>query len=250
MTARTVLAGPDGVACATYVRGTRDGLPLADRLRPRDGAAPHVVAAAAVDTFPGWLVAVHPGPLGDALLAAGATLRRHAHVMRLDLARVPPRPPAPAPPGVTVAALDPRELPAGLGEPNLAAYPAGHPDARPGETAASALAELQRIADGLVTGPLHPATRMAIGADASPLGAVFVNDRPASGPWITDIFRRPGPATRGLGSLLLDHAVAAVRDVGGIQVGLAVTDGNPAQTLYVDRGFVVLESALTLLLPG
>lgn len=250
MTARIELPGPDGAPCATYVRGTRDGLPIADLLWPCDGAVLRVVVAAAIAELPGWLVAVSPGPLSDALLRAGGIQRRHAHVMQLDLGGTAPRPAAPLAPGVSVARLDRQALPAGLGDVSLAAYPSNHPDACPGETAVSALAELQRIADGHVTGPLHAASRVALGGDGRPLGAVFVNDRSGTGPWITELFRCPSPDGRGLGGALLDHAVTAVRASGGMTVGLAVTDGNPAQAVYAGRGFAVHESAITLLLPG
>jgi GNAT superfamily N-acetyltransferase len=245
---RTALPGPDGVVCATYVRDERDGLPLADRLLPREGWATATIATAALTQLPGWLVTAPAGPLSTTLLAAGAVRRRYAHVLRLDLASTAAHAPAPLPRGVTLAPLSAGAVPDALGAVSLAAYPPGHPDAGPGETAATALAELRRIAAGEVIGPLHPASALAL-RDGHPVGAVFVNVRPGTGPWITELFRLPGREGRGLGAALLAATADRVRRAGGTTIGLAVTDGNPARTLYEARGYVLFESAMTLLLP-
>jgi GNAT superfamily N-acetyltransferase len=246
---RTALPGPDGVPCATYVRDERDGLPLADRLQPREGWATATIATAALTQLPGWLVAVHAGPLATWLLAAGAVRRRYAHVLRLDLASTAAHAPASLPAGVTLAPLTVDAVTDALGAVSLAAYPPGHPDADPAETPATALAELRQIAAGQVIGPLHPASAVAV-RGGRPVGAIFVNVRPGTGPWITELFRLPGPEGRGLGAALLAAAAHGVRRAGGTTIGLAVTDGNPARVVYEKRGFVLFESAMTLLLPA
>ncbi len=59
----------------------------------------------------------------------------------------------------------------------------------------------------------------------------------AGDPWIADIFIARDLQGRGLGSLLLDHAIAACAADGEATIGLSVTVGNPAEHLYRRRGF-------------
>jgi GNAT superfamily N-acetyltransferase len=62
------------------------------------------------------------------------------------------------------------------------------------------------------------------------------------GPWIPEIFVVPDFQGRGLGSLLLAHAMRACADDGHQRLGLTVTHGNPAQHLYERFGFRVFRS--------
>lgn len=246
MDARTTLDGPGGVPCAAYARRERDGRPLADRLTARPGVDDAVVVDAMLCHLSGWGVTIAAGSLADAAVAAGLTQTRHANVLRLA---VPDATPArrPSPEGLVLTPLT--GIPPGLAAASVAAFPPEHVDHGPQDTEPATQVELERIAAGDVLGPLLPASRLA-SRGGQPLGAIFVNDRPATGPWITQLFRRPGPEGRGVGSALLDAAIAAVREAGGQTIGLAVTEGNPARALYDSRGFVLFESTKTLLVPG
>lgn len=91
--------------------------------------------------------------------------------------------------------------------------------------------------------------------DDEPVGAAILNlrdapTRPAPIAWVTELFRIPDPALRGLGGVLLDHAVLAARRAGVPAVGLVVTAGNPAQRVYEQRGFRVVQEARTVVLPS
>ena len=57
------------------------------------------------------------------------------------------------------------------------------------------------------------------------------------GPWVADIFVVPSHRGRGLGLALLLRAIPWSHAAGEAQIGLTVTDGNPAEQLYVSAGF-------------
>jgi GNAT superfamily N-acetyltransferase len=74
-------------------------------------------------------------------------------------------------------------------------------------------------------------------------------DSDGLGPWIGDVFRDPAPAYAGLGAALLQLVLAAAADSGTAEVGLAVSDANPAGRIYERLGFVTAKSLASLVLP-
>ena len=89
-------------------------------------------------------------------------------------------------------------------------------------------------------GPLLACSGLTVRDDGSVAGAILVNgsngEPPLGGPWISQLFRHPG--ARGAGVPLLRRALAVATRDGVPAIGLAVTDGNPAQRLYEAHGFV------------
>ncbi|WP_367669713.1 GNAT family N-acetyltransferase [Streptomyces sp. DT2A-34] len=69
------------------------------------------------------------------------------------------------------------------------------------------------------------------------------------GPWFTDLFRDPLPRYTGLGAVLMRWAVAHAAEAGETDVGLSVTNGNPARLLFERMGFFHTGSTRTVVLP-
>jgi GNAT superfamily N-acetyltransferase len=182
---------------------------------------------------------VAPVELARALLAAGATQRRHARLMTHDLRDVP-------------AQVDPRVVPLAATADELvpshhAAYRPEHPDYELSQDV-SAIGKLLR---GELVGPLLPASRMAI-AEGRIVGAAILNDfpgePPTAGPWLSELFR--DPAVPGIGRELLRGALAAAAADGLPALGLVVSGGNPAGELYLDEGFRTVREDISVTLPG
>jgi GNAT superfamily N-acetyltransferase len=97
-------------------------------------------------------------------------------------------------------------------------------------------------------GPLLGCSGLALRADGTVAAAILVNDSggelPAGGPWIAQFFRHP--EARGAGAPLLRRALALATLDGLPAIGLAVTDGNPAQRLYEAHGFAEVRNLLTV----
>ena len=212
-----------------------------------------VVAAHLLVTWAGWYVTTENPQLEAALVAAGATLARHAHTYRWDLASRPPDPrwaDPRLPDGVTLVPVErPVEELAAL---SVRAYPPGHPDHH-ATTVAGAAAELRRLLDGTEVGGFMPApSRLAI-RDGRVVAVALVNripgDPASGGPWGTELFREPGPDGAGLGGILLRRALAVLAAAGEASLGLAVTEGNPARSLYERTGFRHTGTSRRLLLP-
>jgi hypothetical protein len=234
---RRILTGDDGEPLAHFEVLERDGRPMADFFTPADGVAPDRAAAAAVEQLRGWRVAGPPA-MGRLLIAAGAKLRRHAHVFTRDLVRDPAPPdwlePA-LPPGYRLAAAD---RPASdLAAACVAAYPADHPDHD--ELPDRPERELDDLLSGRLLGPLLRCSGLVVRDDGTVAGAVLVNaepgDPPLAGPWISQVFRHPDAAGTG-GPLLRRTLALATRD-GLPALGLAVTHANPARAVYAALGF-------------
>ncbi len=169
---------------------------------------------------------------------------RHSHDLVLELASVNPAPGAARPtlPGglrlVGIAEAGPR-----LAAASFMAYSRGHPDA-PGS-----LEEAERRSRELLAGesggPVLDTLSAAImdTSDQAVVGAAVVTWQEAKpwgwggGPWVADIFVVPAHQGSGLGRALLLRAVASSAAAGEARIGLTVTDGNPAERLYVSAGF-------------
>lgn len=193
------------------------------------------------------VVSVHDRAEADALIAQGAVLERHAHLLRL---RLPTS-------GGPVDRPDFRPFGAGADPPVpwadvlpafLAAYPPEHPDHLPG---GDALIDTYLVpyTKGARLGPLLcDASGLAV-RDGYAYGGVLIVDRPDEGPWVCDIWRDPDPRYAGTGTALLHWA--ASRLVGHDTLGLVVTVGNDAALRSYERaGFVRETTAWRLRLPA
>ena len=225
MPARRTLTDVDGTVIATFSDIERDGRRVADLLElevPVERAL-----APILDQLRGFRVA-GPVELGRALIEAGGTPARHAHVYSHDLLERPePRPPA----GITLTPLD--RPAAEIVPAYLAAHPPEHPD-----HAAIAAEDSDAWFSALLAGkygPLLDSSGLAI-ADDTVVAGIVIADRadpepPFEGPWVMELFRDPGyPGTgRAVLERALMHSEAAL--------GLAVTEGNSAARLYEALGF-------------
>jgi GNAT superfamily N-acetyltransferase len=182
---------------------------------------------------------VAPVELGRALLAQGATPRRHARLMTHDLRSVPEE----ADPRVGPLTAAPEDLlPA-----HQSAYRPEHVDYELSRDTAA----IGKLLRGELVGPLLGASRMAV-VDGRVAGAAILNDfpgaPPAAGPWLSELFR--DPSVPGLGRALLRGALAAAAADGLAALGLVVTGGNPAGELYLDEGFRTVRDDISVTLPG
>jgi ribosomal protein S18 acetylase RimI-like enzyme len=223
---------------ATYARGVRDGMPIADLLEPAGDATPGELLDACLRERAGWIV-VAPPDLGRLLIGAGAKPRRHARTMTHDLRAVRP-------------STDPRVVAYAGGAEELdhahrAAYRPDHPDYAQAMEPDS-LGPLMR---GEVIGPVLGASRIAVD-DGLVVGAAVVceppGDPPDGGPWLAELFRHPGHP--GLGRELLRATLTSAAEDGLPALGLAVTVGNPALGLYCDEGFRLVREDISVVVPA
>jgi GNAT superfamily N-acetyltransferase len=247
---RALLDG-HGRVLARFTAGDRDGRPIADRLERAPGVPLDAVVAAIGSDLPGWIVAGDE-ELGRALLAAGGRGRRHAHLRSRDLRAAPAGPPSAAPPGVRIGPLD-RDA-AALAAVYAAAYPPEHPDWTYGAPPADPQADLADILAGRTVGPVLACSRLAVDAAGAVAGALIVTEAegepPVGGPWVAELFRRPGPELRGTGRALLEAGLAEAGAAGLPTLGLAVTEGNPAERLYAALGFERVLTTLVVVVAG
>ncbi len=238
----------DRLTSVDGVREERDGTPCADLLVRRPGVGAVDAAREILNILPGWLAATADEQLADALLAEGASLVRHAHVMRRALADD-----GLVPSGWTILPFtDEAEPPRPWADvlPNfLAAYPPDHPDHLSG---GEALIEdyLIPYTRGGRLGPLiSTASGLAV-ATETVVGGILVVDRPGEGPWISDIWRGPDPEFRGAGAALVAWSIGRLTRAGYPSLGLAVSDANPrAREVYGRAGFILEQTAWTVRLP-
>jgi mycothiol synthase len=97
-------------------------------------------------------------------------------------------------------------------------------------------------------GPVMPGASGLLREDSgSIVGTVVVTAMPAhdwwvGAPWIPEIFVTSGFQGRGLGGLLLGHAIRTCSQAGHRALGLTVSEGNPARRLYERFGFAAFRS--------
>src|SRR3954454_12930433 len=173
---RRVLLDAAGARIGAFLYVERDGCRVADLFEldsPLEQAAPVIL-----NELRGWRVA-GDARLGTALVAAGARLRRHAHVLSHDLRDVP-EPGDGAPFGHPASALVPAYL---------AAYGPDHPDAaaREGE---DPHAEIQNLLAGDDLGPVLDCSGVALDGERV-VAAIIVTDCPGKppfgGPWVAEL---------------------------------------------------------------
>jgi hypothetical protein len=249
-----LLLDDDGAVLARFVEGTRDGRPLADLVALEPGAGVERTAERILRELGGWKVAGDED-LGRALIALGAQPARHARVRSRDLRRDP----APAgwaepatPAGVRIGPLD--RPAAELAAMYEAAYPPEHADWRYTGPPADYATDLADLLDGRIAGPRLALSRLATTAAGEPAGVLLVTELdeppPFGGAWVAELFRRQGPELRGTGRALLQSGLAAATAAGRPAIGLAVSDGNPAERLYASLGFAVVLRSISVVVPG
>ncbi len=248
-TNRESLADDQGRPVLTYVRSTRDGLPLADLVETSPGVDVDDAADLAILAFPGWAFSATP-ELGTRLIDRGAAHMRHAHWLSRDLVADPPDAEwaalVPSNPAHVLGSA--RRDPADYVATFEAAYPPGHLDHELHATTEDLIAQdVLPLLDG-THGALLDASGVVLEAGLV-VAACLVGDRTSVGPWVNDVSRRPGAAYRGLGALLLRRMIAHLAADGFPQVGLTVTDGNPARATYDRLGFRPVLESLTVRLP-
>jgi GNAT superfamily N-acetyltransferase len=234
---RSIPTDADGVV-GRYDRDERDGHLYADLLDREPGVTVERAARAVLANLRGMRITADE-ELGPALVAAGGTLTRHAHLMSHDLAE---RPTWRDPPGYRLTDVD--HPAADLVDAYRAAFPPGHVDHRD-EPPERSLAELESHLSGRQFGPLLAGSGLAIAPDDTVAGAILLGvlpgEPPLNGPWLIEVFRHPGH--RGVGRALVERALA-LADVP--MLGLMVTEGNPARGLYEDLGFRLVRTALVV----
>lgn len=228
-----------GDVLATFALGERDGRPHADLFATADGVAPERAAAAVMAELQGWRVSGEE-PFGRLLVAAGARPKRDCHVMSRDLVRDPAPSDWLEPSLPAGTRLTPVDRPAiDLAPAVIAAFPPEHPDYADIPSPEHPEVELEELMSGRLLGPLLRCSALAVGEDGEVVGAILVNGKPGEppldGPWISDVFRRPG--ARGVGGALIRRALAIATRDGLPALGLAVTHSNPAVGLYAALGF-------------
>jgi ribosomal protein S18 acetylase RimI-like enzyme len=192
------------------------------------------------------------------LQAAGARLVRKANEMGLDFEGLKPDPAwtTPAlPAGLRLTAVD--RPAADLVEPALAAYSSREATAsEPAPAAWVSVRAYQRILGGEVAGPLlrQPSALLVDESSAKVAGAALVTYFAANswwdgGPLVADLFVVPRLSGMGLGRKLLQRAIARSVAAGARRIGLTVSEGIPAQSLYRSLGFERRRTVFVLALP-
>ncbi|WP_062431741.1 GNAT family N-acetyltransferase [Herbidospora daliensis] len=238
---RQIRANDHGVAAISFVEGVRDGRPWADYLEVIGPGAIEVI----MTQLKGWAVSADVD-LGRELVARGARRLRHAHSMYADLTALPSAPGTP-PEGLRFTPVD--RSPEDIYPAVSAAYPPGHVDYSARDRDHAIATELVPLIDGSLLGPLMPCSALAVDDDGAVVAGVFVNDFKTV-PWVTEVFRHPDLAPPGTGGRLLRHVQLKAAADGLDRLGLAVSDGNPAQRVYSRLGFAVTHTAFTVAIEG
>ncbi|HST83740.1 MAG TPA: GNAT family N-acetyltransferase [Kineosporiaceae bacterium] len=242
---RTVHRTADGTPVFSYVPGAAADHPAAYAVEViGPGAVPSILK-----DLSGWTVSGST-ELAAQLVAAGAIVRRHFHFLRRSLASDRP------PPAWSASDLGPgrREVPCdreagALFDAWHAAYSdPENPDRHLGSNDELLAERLIPLLSG-TEGPVLPWSRLVVDPDDRVVAGVIAIENGALGPWLADVFRSPGPNYAGLGEALLRRVLAAAARADVREVGLSVTDGNPARAVYQRLGFETVSSFVSLDVP-
>jgi len=239
----------DGVAVLDYVEAVQ-ARPVAEDVRAL-GPLDQVVQVV-LDRFAGRWLTSENDELTDALLRNGASIVRHAHVHTCALPR---RDGGHSPAATDVARFRVEPIdrsPEDLAELSVLAYPPTHVDFETDLPDVAAV-EIRGLLDGTLLGPfLDTASAQVLDHDRL-VAACIINRMPRNppwgGPWVSEVFRDPDSAYRGLGAALLDRAATALEAAGESTLSLAVTDGNPAVGVYETLGFERVATSRKILIP-
>jgi GNAT superfamily N-acetyltransferase len=247
---RSVVADEHGREIFSFVRGETRGKPWADQMKVSGAGS----AEAIITGMRGWFVTASAEVSGE-LIARGARAMKQGYRMSRDLANDPPPPhwaDADAPAHVRIT---PSDRPAeDLIACWRAAYAPEHPDHFTGSDEDAVRDLMGPLLAGTLHGPLRTESALAVDdATDSVVGCVLVNQTdgtpPYGGPWVTELFRAPGPAFAGLGGLLLKRAIGRAAANGLPAIGLVVTLHNPAFGLYQAHGFRVIDRFQSVEIP-
>ena len=164
------------------------------------------------------------------LLATGGRLRRLADDMVVDLehAEVPPRHALPS--GLRLGAVDHDAV--GLAHAASAATASDHVDFQIWWGVDRAKYWRQLLDGEGPCGPVLPEpSRLVRETHGAIAAAVLVTHMPATAWWVAKF------QGRGVGALLLEHALGACARASDKRLGLTVSQGNPARRLYELFGF-------------
>ncbi|WP_345942182.1 GNAT family N-acetyltransferase [Streptomyces sp. SID2888] len=129
-----------------------------------------------------------------------------------------------------------------------AAFSPEHPDHYHGSDEQALNAQLTPLLAGQVLGAVMPCSTLAVDETDRVIAGVIVTNRDGL-PWIATVFRQPGPCYVGLGAALLRRMLADAAASGLTEIGLVVSDANPARHLYEKLGFQLTSTSLTVLVP-
>jgi hypothetical protein len=200
----------------------------------------------------GWRIATADERLAAALLGAGCTPVRHAHLYSRDLVADPPKA-AWLSPDLGPLRLSRLDRPASeLVDVSLAAYPLGHPDAETDDRLVVER-EVRALLTGAAVGPFMDVSAQVV--DDTEVVAIAIINRmpgvaPMGGPWVSEVCRAPIARYAGLGSVLLRRVMADLVEHEEKSLSLVVTEGNPARQTYERLGFRYIESSRKLLVPA
>ena len=235
----------------SFVEGTRGGRQLADLAEVIPGRSIDDAVRAAAAQCPGWCLSTNDEQLAIALRSAGANLIRNVHLMVAPTEPGSHDNPTDVLESVTLHQFADFEW-ADIIPSWKAAYPVGHPDHLAGTDSDLVDIELRPYVETAALGPVHRSTTLAA-VEGRVVGAIVISLRPEpapfGGPWITEVWRDPGSPARGLGAALIGRALTMLHVDGFGTLGLAVTDANPARSIYEHLGFVHTSESWTLMLP-
>jgi GNAT superfamily N-acetyltransferase len=215
--------------CVQQERPTAEG---AVRLAEIDVVVPIIL-----EQLAGWWFTSDDEPLIDALLDAGASLVRYGHLYHRSLTSRDRELMPSAGGEFTISGID--RTPAELALLATMAYPPGHADHDMFDADGSDV--VAALLSGKLVGPYLPDPSGQVMQADLLVAACIINrtsdDAPSGGPWVSDVFRRPGPRYRGLGRVLLERSIAVLAEAGESSLALVATDGNPVVRLYEHLGF-------------
>lgn len=229
----------------------RDGLTCADLARPKPNLDPIEAAQLTIALHPADLVATQNNEFAQALLVQGCSLKRNALAMTLNVQDHPERYASDLSDDYSLIFIEDLSADA-LFDSWFSAYPPGHPDFIPGTKAELIAENLQPLLNHSMMGANHRSS-VAVLNESRAIAGIIISLRagqaPYGGPWVSEFWVAASHQRMGIGKSLISTAITQLRVDGFTSLGLAVTRGNPAQSLYNSIGFQLVEESWTLALP-
>ncbi|MGB4324512.1 MAG: GNAT family N-acetyltransferase [Candidatus Nanopelagicales bacterium] len=226
----------------------RDNKTCGDLAEPKSHLSIEQAAQQTIELRPVDMVATSNKEFAEQLLSLGCTPRRHAFAMTLDFSHLEIKPRDLGHQSVFIEDMQAHDL----FDSWFAAYPPGHPDFLPGTKAELITENLQPLLDRSLLGANHRSSR-AVLHDGRVIAAIIISlregDAPYGGPWVSEIWCDPTFQHQGIGRTLLTNAITALAEDGFTSLGLAVSNGNAAISLYQSVGFEPVSESWTINLP-